>query len=136
MRKREMSDAQLNEREQFIAQLAKAGWAETVRNRLFEDGDYVPEEAQMEYEGRSMRLTLESAAEQNAIVLHIEDPEGHDATFVVECGEKLRVVLKVIDSFKSSITANNFRQKIKELVKVCPETYAMTPEGLKQLVDG
>lgn len=110
MRKKELSKQQLDERNLFVRHLEKSEWNSTGGNKMFDDGDFVLEEAKMEYDNGKMNLLLGFSAESRAISLYIAAVSGKEANFVIEYGNKEKELLELITSFQKKISAKNFKR--------------------------
>lgn len=133
MRKREMTSEQLKSRSVFIKNLGQAGWVGTGVNELFDSGDYVSEEAQMEHNSKKMTLIAEFSAEKESLLLYLDAPDGRQASFTIQCMMNLPDVLAVIVSFQDQISPDNFRSYISKIINVCMNVFVDTPQGLQQL---
>jgi hypothetical protein len=133
MRKTEMSKGQAAARKLVADTLKAAGWSGTTMNRQFEEGLWTNYEASFEHDGAGgMTLTLNYNAKQSRLELSLYGRSGKGLDLVIECGEKWREVLEVIVGFQDEVSAKNYKQHVRELVAVCPDTFAaMGAEGDK-----
>jgi hypothetical protein len=133
MRKREMNEEQLEIRERIIVRLKRAGWKEGAALSGFEDGDFVLEEAVMEFRGK-MDLTFSYSATEGMLTLAMEVKLGRGVTIVMKCFEALEKVIDIIVSFQRNVSESNFQDYIVAIVDICPEVYAdRGDEGLVRL---
>jgi hypothetical protein len=133
MRKSEMSKDQQRIRKQIITRLTKAGWTEGAATSGFDDGDFVLEEAVMEFHGL-MDLTVSYSASEETLTLILEVALGHGLTIVMKCFKVLEAVLDLIVSFQDKVSDQNFQDYIVQIVDICPEVYAdRGDEGLVRL---
>jgi hypothetical protein len=136
MRKKELSEEQLEERNLFVKHLEKAGWTDTGVNQMFDDGDFVSEESQMEYTNDKMGMLFEFSAKIRGLRLNLTADSGKEVNFVVQYEEKLKELLKLITSFQDKISAQNYKGYMSKVLELCPQTFADVPEkGLHKLVE-
>ena len=134
MRKREMTQEQLRERAIIVDTLTTAGWKGTVFNLLFERGKPVKYEASMEYQGKRMNLTLNYEAKIHVVVLGIYERSGRGIDLVIHFDDKLEKLLSTIISFQDAISATNYKESIRQIMKVCPSVDAVLLEQGEQIV--
>lgn len=136
MKKKDLSKEQLDERNLFVKVLEKSGWQATGVNKMFEDGDYVSEEAQMEYDNGKMNLLVEFSSKIAGIKLYLTANSGKEANFVIQYEDREEELLKLITSFQEKISADNFKKKISKILEKFPQTFAdINDKGLHQLVE-
>lgn len=135
MKKTELSKEELKERNLFVSHLKKAGWSETGINQMFDDGDFVSEEAQMEFANDQMSLLLEFSTELRGFKLYLTANSGKEANFVIQYEEKFAELLDLITSFQHKISSRNYKTYMQKILDLCPQTFVDVPEkGLHQLV--
>lgn len=136
MRKKEFSKHQLVDRKQVIDALGKAGWKGTAFNRRFEEGDWLEEEASMEYGNGKMNMTANYTGASNSLILRLADSTtGREVAIKTEFGDQLEKVLRAIVSFQDKISATNYRDHLSEIVRLVPDTYAdRGDQGWQRLV--
>lgn len=136
MRKKEFSKRQLSDRKQVIDVLEKAGWKGTAFNRRFEEGDWLEDEASMEYSNGKMDLTANYTGSSNSLTLRLADSaSSREVAIKTEFGDRLEAVLKTIVSFQKKISAANYRDYFSEIVRLVENTYAdRGDQGWQKLV--
>lgn len=136
MRKKEMSEEQLADRETVVKRLKKAGWSGTAFNELFDAGDFIYDEASMEYDNRSMLLTVNYTASNATLTLRLEVKSGKQVVLVIEFGDKLKELLELIVSFQKKVSPTNYKDYGRKVLKLCPNTFAdLGDKGLARLTD-
>lgn len=135
MRKSEMTEKQLQERRKFIDILVVAGWEETIKNKLFERGLWLNEEASMEYHSQDMSLAVGYSGNKDVIYLSIENALGIGVSLTIYFEDKLTQLLDAIISFQDKITSANYKMCIRKILQICPLTYAdLDEEGVMLLL--
>lgn len=125
MRKTEMSKEQLKARKLVADTLKAAGWSGTMMNRQFEEGMWTNYEAGFEHEGAGgMTLTLNYNAKESRLELALYGRSGKGLDLLIKCEDKWPEVLQLVVGFQDDISTKNYKQHLKELVAVCPDTFA------------
>ena len=116
MRKTEMSPQQLVERELIVETLGVAGWqTPTNENQMFDEGFWLTREAVMSYAGPGVTLWMFYRADQDAMYIQFEMPNGSMFELKLGIDEKLPQVLEAITSFQDEVTDSNYRDHIRTL---------------------
>lgn len=131
VKKSEMSQQQLEERETVVERLTRAGWEATAFNRLFDKGKSTRYEASMEYKGR-MDLTVTYEASKRVIDVGLYTRSGSGVDLVIQFKDKLRELLDYLISIQDTVDAKNYKDHIRQLLRICPEIY--TPDRNDRLV--
>ena len=134
MRKSEMTNEQLAIRQQIIKCLTEAGWTEGEAISGFHNGEFVLEEAVMEYH-RSMDITVSYMASKDTIILIMEcGLGGSGVTLEIKYPIELSKLLDFIISFQDKVTEHNFRDYIVTIVDFCSDVYVdLGDQGLVRL---
>ncbi|MDQ2808499.1 MAG: hypothetical protein M3Z04_16560 [Chloroflexota bacterium] len=119
MKKSEMNESQLQERDLFIATLEKAGWQGTPNNVLFDDGYRIEEEATMQYFKDAASMLAYYNATKAVIYLNLQF-SGRELRLIIHYTNKLKAALETLVSFQDIISAKNYKQYVGELLDVCP----------------
>lgn len=119
MRKNEMTQKQIEERALLIATLSNSGWVGRTTNSLFDEGWWFDAEAVMDYQNAEIELIIHYCAADSSIDFSInQGPNGLD--FVIQFEDKLSKILTIILDCQESITLNNYKTYIGEMLQVCP----------------
>lgn len=134
MRKNEMAEKQLQERALLIKKLSNSGWIGRKTNSLFDEGWWFDAEAVMDYQNDGIELVIQYCAEDNSVDFSIN--EGSDGIdFVIKFEDKLKEVLDEIVNFQNSISLDNYKNYIRQILKVCPLTFIVLDDKVVQLGD-
>jgi hypothetical protein len=137
MRKSEMSDKQLADRQMIVSALEKAGWDATSENELFDKGLWKEYEVQYEREHHGLTFSVSHSAKSGEWLWSM-GRGGKGIRLVMQCKSRLADVLQWILDVQDKIDEDNYKDSVKHLVKICPKTYADRgeEEGLVQLTAG
>ena len=133
MRKSEMSQEQLQQRSLFVDTLANAGWRNSNTNRNFDEGLWTTVEAKLTYSNRDMSLELELSFENPRLIFHINSKEGKSLGLVFKCLDRQKDLLEAIVGMQDHLTTDNVKNKMQELVIVCPNVFKISASGDKLL---
>jgi hypothetical protein len=128
MQRDEMTDEQLRIRDSIADRLSKAGWSPTRRQVMFDEGRWTLHEVSMERirDGRGLQLVLDT--EQGRIGLTIRRNAFQGLTVYIFHAGCLEPLLDVVVRHQDSVDEENFRELIREIVSICPETYTAEDE--------
>src|SRR5579859_6110122 len=133
MRKAEMTAGQRSARDLMSAVLTANGW-DGSQNEGFEEGLWKYFEADFDRRNaRGTRLHWRYEA-QNAVVYLVLHLPGGVVGLHLQFGDRLQDVLNTLISFQDTIDADNFRDCVQALVRVCPKVLAAVGED-EQLVE-
>jgi len=139
MRKDQLTPEQAHERALVVQRLVAAGWKDEDEAQAFDQGHDLPYEAQLSHVG-AMTLEVKYLAPQRAIDLWLGSLgflEGRRLR--LKCPEELSRLLEVIVGFQDHISPDTFREHVRPLLRLCPETYAVVggedEERLVRVVD-
>jgi hypothetical protein len=125
MRKDRLTLEQSNERAHVVQRLSAAGWQEQDEWHGLEQGHDVPHEAKLTYAG-PMTLEVKYQAPMRTLDLWVGSLgflQGRRLR--MKCPESLPQLLDVIVGFQDRISAETFREHVRSILQVCPDTYAM-----------
>jgi hypothetical protein len=137
MRRSEMSTEQLAERDRIVNLLSAAGWKASDQQKRFDNGVWTYYEVVMEYRG-PMRLRMSYHAAKRTLHLTLEASDGKGVGLRISCPDKLDRLLDTIIGFQDRVSGLNYKDHVRSIVRLCPETYAAVgPEGedMVRLVD-
>lgn len=126
MRKHEMTNLQLAEREQIIDKLTVSGWEILDCGDWFERGLWAKREATLQYDNKDMVIRIGYNAERRTLDLTLEDLLGRFLSLRLSYEERLADILKTIIEIQDDISPDNFHEKIEILVRNCPVVFAYT----------
>lgn len=129
MRKDQLSEKQLKDREMVVAKLKESGWEEEGSNRVFEMGEEVRREARMKLTVGKMIIYVGYEAMRNVIHLTISQLDGKNITVGIEYQDKLSDLLEEIVVNQDMITLINWKQFLGKLLKICPKIYKESEDG-------
>lgn len=124
MRKKQLKKWQLAERDQIIRELGAAGWQGTVKNDRFDSGEFVECEASMEYNGANMTLAVEYDAKGRCLFLRLA-AGTRKLLLRIDYGESLASLLAKLVGFQAQLNQKNFQEFVRELARLCPNTFAL-----------
>jgi hypothetical protein len=129
MRKQEMSESQLRDRERIAESMQAAGWrASSNENEMFDQGLSVMREVVMEYSCPEVSLAIFYRADQNALYLSMDMPDESSIELRMDVDARLDDLLGVITAFQDKLTQTNYKEHIRSLIAVCKNIYAMNKE--------
>ncbi len=134
MRKNEMSEVQMYERAMIITMLSAAGWNTSDQNKMFDEGLWTYFEVNMDYQNDSVRILLRYEAEKRVIYFSTQDAGGKELTLHIYYEGQLEQLLRLIVGFQDVISGENYNQYVRDIVRLCPSTYAAVGEEGEQLV--
>ena len=124
MRKTEMSPQQLAERALIVETLTGAGWGTpTNENEMFDEDFWLSREAVMSHAGPAVTLWMFYRADEDAMYIQFEFPDGSMFELKLGIDKKLPEVLQVITSFQDQVTHANYRDHIRSLMAVNDNIY-------------
>jgi hypothetical protein len=135
MRKNDMTQQQLEERETIAKMLSNAGWDGPLEEALFEEGRWCDPEASMMYENENMQIELEYRADEKLIDLTLISNLEEGLAISIYYGNKIKELINTIIGFQSVITESNYKVHLRDIVKICPESYLAVDGEFVQLVD-
>lgn len=125
-----MSTEQLEERSTTIDVLSTAGWTVTSAGDWFDRNLWANQEATCAYDNGRMRFRVEFCAENRTLNLRLEDSFGRGIALNISYQNKLKEILDAIVSVQDTISEENYRKCINELLPICPELYVLAgPQG-------
>jgi len=136
MRKDEMNQKQLQEREAIVRTLAEAGWDSTAINMLFERDEPVRCEASMRYNNDTMELGVTYFARESMVYFEIYDHFGRGLDVAVSVNGNLPNLLDTITLSQDSISPQNYKNELNKLVSLFPDTYVDMDGQLVPLLNG
>ncbi len=128
MKKSEMSQEQLQERQTFIDTLSQVGWSGTQFNTLFEQDLWLDSEASMEYGNPKMELRLDYDCSKSSLTYYLDSKGGKSLELTIKFGKNLKAILDAITAHQDTISPANFRKKVLELLNVTPEIFIVTED--------
>ena len=131
MRKGEMNEEQLRQRSLFVNTLTTAGWSGSNFNRNFEEGLWSSPEASMTYSNPHQALRMDLSFEDPRLILYVSSPAGKSLGLVFKCLENQEQLLKVVIGMQDTIAQDNVKDKMKELVAICPNVFKISARGDK-----
>jgi len=131
MRKSEMNEQQLRNREIFVETLTSAGWNALNFNQQFDAGLWVSPEASMEYINPEMTLRFDFICKDPRTILYLDSTEGKSLGLVFKCEDRLEQLLEIVVGFQDSINSANSKDKVEELLVVCPKIFKIAASGDK-----
>jgi hypothetical protein len=131
MRKSEMSQEQLRQRSLFVDTLANAGWRGSNTNRNFDEGLWTTVEASLTYSNRDISLELELSFENPRLIFRIHSKEGKNLGLVFRCEDRRKDLVEAIVGMQDNLTADNVKNKMQELVTICPNAFKISASGDK-----
>ncbi len=137
MRRSEMSDSQQRLRDSIVQKLGAAGWSPANQQRMFDDGLWTAHEVNMERPAAGgVGLQLRLDVERQRIHLSILRNMFQGITLYIDYRACLEPLLDAIVHHQDMVTEPNFRELVRAVVKVCPETYSADDEDgpLKKVV--
>lgn len=135
MRKNEMTPKQLQDREVIVSTLTQAGWKGTASNRLFEQGKPARAEARMVYQNRSVKLTATYFASKEMVYFGIYEPSGRGVSIASCFNGNLPPMLEKMTTFQDSISSENYKDYIRKIMRMMPESYVERDGQLIPLVN-
>ena len=129
MRRSEMNEQQLKHRDLFVETLMSAGWTGLNFNEQFDSGLRVSPEASMEYSNPELTLRFDFICKDPRTILYLDSTEGKSLGLVFRCEDRLKQLLEVTVGFQDSINPANFKDKIEELLTVCPKIFKIAASG-------
>lgn len=133
-----MSAEQLRERDTIVQALTKANWKASDLQKMFETGGFAYYEVEMTYENGKVRLTIQYPAEQRVIYFRLQTASGKMIALQIRCLNVIKQVLNAIVDFQDRISAANYKDELRSIVRLCPETYTSAgsdEETVVRLVD-
>lgn len=129
MRRTEMSEQQLKNRQLFVDSLLAVGWRGSNFNQDFDQGLRVSPEASMEYSNSAMDLRFDFVCQDPRLILYLDSHEGKSLGFVFKCENQLEPLLDAVIGMQDTISPGNLREKSAELLRACPEMFKISPSG-------
>jgi len=134
MRKGEMTPQQLDHRETIIQTLSVAGWNDPSVGNWFEQGLWAEFEAVMEFDNLALELSTHYHAQDDSIYFYIRNFRGGRILLIIHFDGQLQEVLKTITSFQYYISPQTYQKYIRQILRVCANTFAVVGEEGDQLV--
>lgn len=134
MRKYEMTAQQLNHRQTIMQTLSAAGWDDPSVGNWFEEGLWAEFEAVMEFDNLALELSIHYHAEDESIYFYIRNFSGGRILLIIYFGGQLQKVLETITSFQYYISPQTYQKYIRQILRVCANTFAVVGEQGDQLV--
>jgi hypothetical protein len=128
VKREELSTKQSDTQQLISARLSGAGWKTTDFQKLFESGEDSEFPASLEYENGHLQLYLNYIVDDDLIGFGLYEPTGRELHLRVDCDDDITDLLNVITGFQDKISPDNFREHIRQIVRACPETYAIIDE--------
>jgi len=124
MRKTEMSAQQLEQRQLIVDTLSKAGWSTpTNENQMFDEGLSVQCEAVMKHVARGATLTMFYRADQDAMYVSFDMPDGRAFELKMKVDVNLAALLQAVTSFQNQVMQTNYRDHLRSLMAITDELY-------------
>lgn len=131
-----MTEKQLQQRTAVIEMLMTAGWTGLLEDDLFERGRLCDPEARMEYQNETVSLEVDYLAETPSIMLSVYGTQGESMNLRIDYEDKLQEILTAIIYFQNSISPQNFKEPLINILQVCPSTIYIEREyGFVKLID-
>ena len=100
-----------SESAEIIKRLSAAGWHQTIKGEALG-------RAELEYDNGKISLLVDQGAEHGWLDLSIYDESDEGSDFSLQCPGKLNEVLDLIITFQDKISFDNYKEFLRELVKV------------------
>ncbi|SRR5713226_3503350 len=140
LRLRQLSPAQLKDRELELSILKPAGFTATDDERSLEHGFGLDRLVSLTRSNGSLEITVELQNDKPLLDLKLSKLEGFDSPYIrlaIEHEGRLEELLKLIVGFKDQINDQNYKDGVRQLLARFPSIYAdFGEEGLRKLVSG
>ncbi|MEM7373508.1 MAG: hypothetical protein AAF587_33080 [Bacteroidota bacterium] len=117
MRKSEMSNSLLKQRQKVISTFEKLGWEAEDINQLFDEGEDVEYEAVFSMEEGENYKTCEFNAERQELTLVVNQDEIYES-YIFSYEAKLSIVLSLFEEYLPNLKRNNLRTLIDRCLEV------------------
>lgn len=123
MRKDEMSQEQLRERELIVTKLTNAGWDNTAFNRLFDKGKNVKAEARMTFRNpQRVELSVTYYASYGLLYFGMRDEDGLGISIASRPHNRIEEWLDIVVSGQQNVSKDNYRTCIQSILDAFPDT--------------
>ncbi len=131
MRKTEMNEIQITNRNLFVNTLAAAGWQGSNFNKNYDEGLWSSPEASLEFSNQTMTLRCDYICDNPRVILYLDSREGKSLGLVFSYEDHLDPLLKAIVKIQNSIRSDNIKEACKELLDACPKMFKISSSGDK-----
>jgi hypothetical protein len=129
MRHDQMTQQQRNRRDLIIRTLGIGGWTNDHENGDRPDFDPIYDAA-MSYRNEHLTLRCYYKADTEAVYVFFSGFLEDFAQLKLECHDALAEVLDTLVRIQKSVAPDTVTENLREIVRICPETYAAAgPDG-------
>ncbi len=136
MRKGEMSEQQLAERDLLVEKADAAGWYTGAIEELFqEDFISVQPEGRAEHTNDFANLEVTYHAEHRyvGLLVSVKDDLSDFVRYRFRCGERLAEVLDLLLGAKDTLTPDNHTELAKRAIDICEDVFLEAGEDLYKI---